>query len=146
MSRYSGTVTIVDDEGNAVFERELNEDEIIEALLAATPDSTETVEEEVGAEEDFAPKSTGRTIAVGQKPCCGSKQRRHRKNCPEADAGMSTKPSRKPFTEPTYNVVKTMLEDGYGSPEDIAEKKGLDVEEVRRVNLSDDYADYLEIA
>lgn len=47
--RYSGTIFIVDDEGNSVFERELSEDEIVEAILAAVPgdEAVETATEDV---------------------------------------------------------------------------------------------------
>jgi hypothetical protein len=53
---------------------------------------------------------------------------------------------RQPFSEPTYRVVKTLLEDEGYTVDGISAEKGLDLNEVRRCNLADDYDDYLAIA
>lgn len=36
--KYSGSITIFDDEGDPVFEKELSEDEIVETLIASIPE------------------------------------------------------------------------------------------------------------
>jgi len=179
--KYVGNITIFDDQGDTIFERNLTEDEIVEAILASVPGETEEQEEEE-AERLPEKRATGRRcgncgkqghtkptcpvyegVSTGPvdddddefRPCCGSSTRgRHKAKCSEAGknlkypnrvgANRRTIDNRQPFSEPTFNVVKTLLEEG--SVDQVAGAKGLDIDEVRRCNLADGFEDYLAIA
>lgn len=164
---YSGSITILNEDGEMVFEKELSEDEVVETLLAAIPDGEaeqETVEASptgrkcgnchvAGHTTRTCPQFTGVRITASQgaeaKPCCGSKGKRHMKDCTgsaPSTRNRRTVDNRFPFSESTYNAVKTLLEKDGGSVDSISAEKGLDLDEVRRCNLADDYQDYLTIA
>jgi hypothetical protein len=92
--KYGGTVTIVDDEGTILHERELDADEMIEELL-----NTERVFESEEPEDEPEPAPPP-VVPVTRKPytfkkhvmgCdeCGSKGRRHKKGC-KFEGGKST--------------------------------------------------------
>lgn len=156
--KYAGSITIVDDEGNAVFQRELTDDEVVEAILAGVPDETEpdmVLAPRAGHPKGipvFVTDALPPPAAAGVRSCCGAKAKgRHKKGCengaptPYAQQRM-TVDNRQPFSEPTYKVVKSLLDDEDRTVDDISSEKGLDLDEVRRVNLADDFPDYLAIA
>jgi hypothetical protein len=70
--RYTGNVLIFDEEGNTVFDRELTEDEIVEAVLAAISDAPDEAEEEAEVE-----------AAADQTPAASKRGRP--KRAPDAD-------------------------------------------------------------
>lgn len=90
-TKYAASVTVLDDEGNIVFERELGTDEIIVELLAAIPEASEpepgedagkTTEGADGPAYAFTkhePVATERRASKGC-PSCGSPSR-HKKDC-----------------------------------------------------------------
>jgi hypothetical protein len=84
--KYSGSITIVDEDGNAIFERELTDDEILEAVLAAIPDTENEAEPEPVVPPPAKSKA-GRPAGGKNKPakepkaCCGSIGARHMKGC-----------------------------------------------------------------
>lgn len=166
--KYSGSIMILNEDAEVVYERDLSADELIEALLYA-PEVEELTEAppapvkqpnagkkacgncgEVGHTRPTCTKAEKVTVDGDARPCCGSKPRgRHKAGCTESTGTIDprrkrTIPGRTPFSEPTYNVVKTLL--GEASVDAISAEKGLDLDEVRRINLSDDYDDYLSIA
>lgn len=184
--KYAGSITILDDEGNQVFEQELTEDQIIETLLSAIPDADEVRAEPEPEIKRTPPALSQPTTKSEPKPCCGSKQKRHLKSCagegvigtddfedgeekPDVrsccgasshgrhkagcDQAGQGKPNpnrrtvdqRQRFSEPTYKIIKDMLDEGRGVDE-ISSEKGLDLDEVRRTNLADDFEDYVAIA
>lgn len=137
MSKYAGSITIVNDDGEAVFERELDQDEIIDMLLESIPDA----EEEVAPPP--APRAARQTTVKKDKqergtpkPCCGSKQNRHKKSCIEAPAG-----ERELMNESQFDKVKELNEKGT-SIEAIAEHLMLEKKEVQKAYLASDYAAY----
>ena len=67
--KYGGSISIVDDEGNLVFERELSDDEIVEAILAAVPG--EDGEPAQIAEDADAPEVTQATKSKRSCGVCG---------------------------------------------------------------------------
>lgn len=204
--KYAGTITIYDDNGEIVFERDLTPDQIIETLLtkseapaeeALRPEPDAPEPEKKHSDADLFPTRKNRAkgksgkAAGGGKACCGSKGTRHMKDCasagdrtgvqetfnesngereerqPKACCGSKgsrhmkgcklegtelhgksknrrTVDNRHPFSEPTYTAVKTLLE--RESSDFVSSEKGLDLEEVRRADLSNDYQDYLTIA
>lgn len=100
--KYAGNITIVDDQGNTVFERELSADEMVEVLLkkdevteADLDAALEGVEGGVETapapakrqykkrEKQTEPKKLHSTRGGEGKTCCGSKGR-HFKWCKEA--------------------------------------------------------------
>lgn len=83
------------------------------------------------------------------RPCCGSKGPRHMKTCPHFQEKATGRRAllvqgRHLFSESTYDLVKGMRETV--GVDFIVREKGLDIDEVRRADLSDDYDDYLKIA
>lgn len=85
--KYSGGITIYDEESNTVFDRELTQDEIIEALLAAN--AKPKVEQSVAVDTSTKEKKVKVSAATppvgkGQKVCkeCGTPGHM-RKTCPE---------------------------------------------------------------
>lgn len=84
------------------------------------------------------------------RDCCGwSSRGRHKGSCSEAGKGKAnpnrrTVDNRHAFSEPTWDRVKASLK--YEPVDVISSSMGLELEEVRRANLSDDYQDYLTIA
>lgn len=96
---YAGNITIFDDEGEVVFERELTHDEMIQVLLNATK-----VEPEVFSYRAVpAPKKKyAKRVKVAEyaptksgepKPCCGSLGRRHYKTCSRSAPSNNSAPS-----------------------------------------------------
>jgi hypothetical protein len=154
---YAGSIIILDDEGNSVFERELSSDEIIEVLLKG-PSETVPLNEVVEEPKPKKRKYTKREAKQFQpfvkglpKPCCGSKGPRHMKDCSSShnratsSKNRHTVDDRKSFSEPTWYSVKNALDSG-DTIDSIVRDKGLSVTEIRRVNLSDNYQEYLTIA
>lgn len=86
--KYAGTVTIVDDEGNIMHERELDTDEMIEELL--NTERTFETQEEAEPEPEPPPAAPPARRAYnfkkheGKIGCdeCGSKGHRHKNGCP----------------------------------------------------------------
>jgi hypothetical protein len=155
--KYLGSITIVNDEGNPIFERELTQDEIIETLVAECerrgvsniPDGILVPKELV----KIARKTVGSVLAKKEKTgrftkkeCCGSTGTRHFKWCEEAGGtgavGLKTnKSGRIPFSESTYNTVKSLL--NAGTPAfSIVSDKGFDAEEVKKIEESKSYDRY----
>lgn len=103
--RYAGNITIYDDQGNVVFERDLTQDEMIETLLARTVQSPAPVDEDITvgivaapsrkrgrpaktsqawASSGFNPKNRAPEAAIAKGGCktCGKKGH-YAKTCPD---------------------------------------------------------------
>lgn len=185
--KYTGAITILDDKGNSIFERELSPDEIIDVVLAKPAPSPAVEEPERAkkvkkgkpsarvpkdsskkwARSNTGPKKTsgkldhvrdmvaaGKTpVEIGQElgisPQGAHYYIKQLSKAPKPKAGIEH-PRRRMvserhlFSEGTYSSVKNSLEDGELIT-DIVRAKGLDEDEVRRVNLSDSYEDYTAI-
>lgn len=155
--KYGGNITILDDEGNTVFERELSDDEIVEAILAGVSDEIEVVIDPVPEPPTKQPPAMPKLAKKGEpKPCCGSKQNRHKKDCPldAFDDGEtnSSKPkmvaedfdgSGDPMTEEEFDEVKDMKDLGKPSMV-IASKLAVRLIEVNRAFSAPDYDWYVE--
>lgn len=112
MSKYAGSITVVDDQGNVAFERELGTDEIIDALverisffqkppeaggaIVVGPHNISAVikqaKESLGGttkrhykkrEDKVAVKPVAKSGRFTKKECCGSTGSRHFKWCTE---------------------------------------------------------------
>lgn len=169
-TKYGGSVTILDDEGNVVFERELDADEIIGELLSALPDATEPEpdedspegqkEEEPSDGYSFVKHTSPRKERRASKGCpsCGSPSR-HKKNCAlkkpsqpveneddEADErrpykGAANGPE---LTRDQWEGVKDCAEnDLHFSAVGYASQYDLDLKEVNRAILTKSYEAYL---
>lgn len=152
MSKYQGIIRIVDVVGT-VFERTLTSDEMMAILLGERPVPADTAAPEPTAKRKYKKRgenpAPSKHIKGKARPCCGSMGPRHKKDCPASD-NLSSRGNHKvagriPFSEGTYYSVKNALDEGQGVNEVVAEK-GLDLLEVRRINLADSYEEYLEIA
>lgn len=154
---YRGTISITDDDGNVAFERDLTADEMLEALMqdrALDKAVDAAIEEEIRPRKKRAYRKRG-TIVEGKPArhqCCGSNGPRHMKDCPMAGRprGKSKNArmvaSRKTaFSNATWSSVKNAL-DGGDTVDMVVRGRGLDEAEVRRVNISDSYEEYLTIA
>jgi hypothetical protein len=95
-TKYAGSISIVDDQGNTVFERELTADEMVAALLeekqldrdvdaalAGTEGGVETTTRAYKKREKPAAPKKLHYDRGEAKPCCGSKGSRHYKWCKE---------------------------------------------------------------
>ena len=162
-SRYTGSLTIIGENDTVVFERDLTTDEIIEILLRKpaiireadiSPEPLRTVRTHIKKKEkktSSEPKE--KKLGNARHECCGSNGPRHKKECPmnRRQAGTSKNArmvaNRKTaFSTQTFNTIKGMLDVGELTVGEIARNKGIDEDEVRRINLSDDYEEYLNIA
>lgn len=170
MSKYTGSITIVDDQGNSVFERELGSDELIDVLLERVDQyekdpmgdgiviDTHNIASMIEEAKKFAPpketKAQAEKRVMGDpaftrnkaKECCGSKGARHFKWCKEMGGTgnptlIATADGRMPFSESTYNEVRKMYSDGLSTDMIVAEK-GFDIEECRKIRLSSTYDAY----
>lgn len=169
--KYAGTISIVDDDGEIVFERELSSDEIIQMLLeerdpvvdVPIPRTGEPKRRKrVDLRERIAEKRKGGTAS---SPCedCGSKGTKHKKGCPKSWAkkgetmrtpvpvsapalkvgrGEARMENGRPiFSEATYDKVMKRLERD-GEWEIVADL-GIDASEVSRIANSESYEDYV---
>lgn len=91
--KYGGTITILDDQGETVFERELTSDEMIAEILFGSRSNLET--SRVGVIPAWSEKAKKRMSKTRKKGTCGS--------CNETGHNASTCPSKKN----TGKVVKT---------------------------------------
>lgn len=165
MSKYSGSITIVNDSGESVFERELLPDEIIEEVLRGMPPLNVG---NIGSVMKQTKKNIkGANRKVGDpKECCGSKGARHFKWCKEIGGnginldgpvrknglvGVGITDDLKPvmgkdnkmrFSRVTYFIVKKMYANG-ASTDSIVADKGFDAEELRKIRISQDYEAYV---
>lgn len=164
--RYGGCVTIVDNEGNIVFERELNEDEIVETLLAAIPDGEQAAEEEEPAEEaeptvpESAPPSDGRKArkcgfcgGTGHQARTCSQKRVNDREPEEADevedeADASEEPEepQRELTEAEYRHVRKLHTVEDKNSLQISLQLGLPIRQVNYAMLSASYDTYLRNA
>lgn len=168
MSKYAGNILIVDDKGDVVFERELTADEMIDALL--TKPETVAVDYAPGADDIVVtPKNINRVLKKArayakrgtkeilesiqkrparEKECCGSKGARHFKWCKVMGGtgvvGLVKKADgRIPFSESTYNTVKSLFSQGFTVDAVVAEK-GLDAREVQMIRAASNYNAYFK--
>lgn len=163
--KYTGHTQVLDERGEVVFTRELAAEEIIEALLpqtlfgvpvivtkeppVAAPAKRHYKKRDKGAPEKL-PKTSRKSGRFSGHECCGSQGARHKKDCPmNRPAGKSRNAHlvadrKTAFSAQTYATVKKMLETE--GVDFVAREKGLDVDEIRRANLADDYQEYLRIA
>lgn len=87
--KYAGTITILDENGNAVYERGLTGDEMIEALL--TTDAAVTNEDLERAIKNIEEVDEAPQRKKGQWSCCGRKGYKHAEGCKYA--GIRVSPS-----------------------------------------------------
>ena len=163
--KYAGNITIVDDQGEAVFEHELSADEIIDVLLKRP--------EEPEHEEDAEPQKAkvrkcgtcskkGHTSRKcpgverysadpmqGQhtegKPCCGSLGFKHKKNCPERNvAPMPPRAELEPLDEAQYDELRYAMHDREFQSAQYSLTHKLPPREVNAAIKSKDYEGYLD--
>lgn len=152
--KYAGNISILDDEGNTVFERELTDDEIVEAILASVPDGTEAEPDEdepLPAPKKKAEKAKGKSWV--EKSCCGSKGARHMKTCiggtePVLGIGARAKADQAawdsyeaPIQQDQFDDIKSLQLDGM-STANIAAETELDVIEVELAMKARTLEDY----
>lgn len=161
--KYVGSVTVLDDEGNIVFERELSDDEIVESLLAGIPDSDEQIQE--SSEPEIPSPSVHRALR-GNNGCneCGSKTR-HKNGCSKAKSNGSPKAraatkeevkatlrpervgkSTEVLTKDQWEQVREMRDFDDKSSLFIANEIGLSLQQVNYALLSPKYEIYLRNA
>ena len=159
--KYSGSITVIDDQGNTVFERELSADELIEHVLLGAK------REDTVGRADFVPpvvpvatikraykkrdkgdnESVKKPVASGRKfgepkPCCGSKSNRCFKTCTtQAKADSPDRPAGGKFSEATFNTIKDLFEAGLTS-DAIAGEKGFNLTEVMKIRKAHNYDQY----
>lgn len=166
--KYQGIIRISDVIGT-VFERPLTSEEMVEILVDRKRLEID-LESAIGSMEGAAPRQKRKyekrevaapKVKVGkysfaehaprrvaaEKDCCGSKGARHFKWCKQAGGtGVVGQKTEKliratSFSESTYDKVMDMLSRGVSTQSIIAEK-GLDPDEIRRVQLASDYESY----
>lgn len=177
MSKYAGSITVVDDQGNVAFERELGTDEIIDALverisffqkppeaggaIVVGPHNIAAVikktQEALGGgatkrhykkrEGKVAVKPTVKSGRFTKKECCGSTGTRHFKWCTESggtgDPGLvAVAGGRIPFSEKTYNAVRSMIFKEGLTADAVSREKGFDIGEVMKIKSSSTYDAY----
>jgi|CXWL01.1.fsa_nt_gi hypothetical protein len=171
MSKYSGSITIFNDQGESAFERELTQDEIVDTILAhafiragTAPSGVDVPKEVV----KVARKTVGSVL--GDKPksgrfttkeCCGSTGTRHFKWCKEMGGigininGPVVKngivddftPKRSGsgkmrFSRSSYDTIKTMSSQGM-TADGISSEKGFDLDDVMCIRKSISYEEYV---
>lgn len=98
--KYAGTINIVNDVGDSVYERELTADEMIECFINAA--ANPVLEDVVPEQEPEIVSGYGKRAIV--HACCGSKGYKHKKDCTSV-AKHGTVPSA--FKEGPRNATKT---------------------------------------
>lgn len=154
--KYAGTILILNDEGESVFERELNEDEIVEAILAAVPDGEEGSEEESDEREIPTRSSYGKRPVKHQ--CCGSKGWKHKKSCStvsshsedrkaEAQTVKASIDEQKILTEREYKTIRqARSEDVRFTSLNYSEENDLPLQHVNYAVMAATYDQYLRYA
>lgn len=143
--KYAGNITILDDQGNVMFDRDLSADDMIEELLADRDnDSREIIPTKEGSAFVDTVLRSGMLDGVKKikHDCCGSKQQRHKKGCLFGGNTKKTK-ERIIFSERTFNTVKDMLVDD--SIDSISRELGLDIEEIKKVEFSRTFDQYFKL-
>ncbi len=132
MSKYSGTITVFDEDPNIVKERDLTQDEIIEFILEEAPEEEEVEEPkknkktkarktvtcktcgETGHTKKTCPEKSGEQTAAkkkqrsGRRPCedCGSIGSRHFNTCNKVPKASEAFPDENiPYVEPVPEVA-----------------------------------------
>jgi len=160
MSKYSGSMSIIDSDGNVAFEREFTQDEVVEILLkemekvGGRPVGTmlgfpvRVTKEPAGSPLPARRVAKKDEDAGSGHACCGSKGSRHKKGC--ANAGTSAagrkaagKGGAGKFSEPTYHAIKTLQTKDMTATE-ISRSKGFDHAEVVRIMESGSYGEYMK--
>lgn len=170
--RYAGSISIIDDQGVAVFERELTSDEMIAELIRETrrgdaPDGIvvpEVVVEEacktigmvLGGKKLGRPRKGVEVLAKHEdhkarkqgeaKECCGSKGARHFKWCKEmGGTGDPTLVAVAGGRIPFSEKTYNAVRAMYADgmgTDMIVAEKGFDVEECRKIKMSSTYDAY----
>ncbi|MCR2833464.1 hypothetical protein [Parerythrobacter lacustris] len=154
---YAGSFTLLDDDGNIVFQRELTPDEIIAELLAAIPDEADT-ESEPEEEPIAAVLPSSARQPKSEKPArrCGSCGRpgHSRRTCstggaaPLVDTEVEEQPYRGESKADSLTlgqfqmVVDSRENDLKFSSSVCADKLGVDLREVNRAILTGSWEKY----
>lgn len=162
--KYAGNITILDEDGNAVFEQDLNQDQIVEALLAAIPG-----EEERHTKEKVSPETASKERACGAcgksghtrrtcgdeviepaprhtfagKECCGSKGKRHMKGCTATEASIETRKQLVRVSERQWKEIKVFQNTEGWSSLKIANEMNIPLELVNLVVISQSYDSFV---
>jgi hypothetical protein len=164
MTKYKGSITVVDDEGNAIFEKELSTDEIVEALLSAIPDAEDDATEEEpgepvrterkcggcgksGHSRRTCSKSDAERPAPKGKPCCGSLGARHKKDCQETGQPDELPPPApedkgRMLTTDEFDRVKEMRNDQEMTSQQIASELELPLPQVNYALVTTNFDAY----
>lgn len=137
--QYSGNITILDEQGNTVFERELEYDEMVAILLRGYVDEEVEQEEE---EIEEKPKQTRKRKTV-QCSLCGLEGHTKRKchvpqQTPEAQEECK-KVDRETY-EKAQNLFKTMQDQSF-----VAKQMGLSSCQVDEIVKTSYYALYVDM-
>jgi hypothetical protein len=134
MSKYSGIISIYDEQGGVVQERVLDADDIIKVLLLAP------IEEEDLEKPPIAPETKGGPPR-GCSKC--SKPGHYKRNCPQAAAPMRVPPSEDALSPNQFDDLKVMVLDDLNALQ-IASELSMPIIEINQAIAARDYGWYLE--